>query len=212
MKKRASKSSGKYSTQDHYFDKKHGVLINKLGIKSPHELELQERQTLLDAYDQSASFYSESHTFRAKDISALHKLFLGDVYDWAGEYRTVDLSSENIRWCHAKFIENEMQQLDKLLQELTPLRPELSQTEILERIAKIHGELIVIHPFRDGNGRVTRLLCNLLLMQAEREAIQQTAFYDDSHRLEYHEAIQSVWKNKDYDKLIAFLARLIYPQ
>lgn len=96
----------------------------------------------------------------------LHKLFLGEIFEWAGKYRIVDISSPQIRWCHAQFIESELERYSKLLSELTPFSPDLSREEIINRLVKVHGELIVIHPFRDGNGRTTRLLCDLLLGQA----------------------------------------------
>lgn len=112
--------------------------------------------------------YSEKHHFTDQDVRTIHKWFLGDIYIWAGTYRSVDLSSENIRYCHAKYIHNSMKSFGVMLAETTPsFSPLWPKDEILKRLAKIHGELIIIHPFRDGNGRTTRLLCNLLLMQAE---------------------------------------------
>ena len=128
---------------------------------------------------------------------------------WASKYRTVDISSEDIRWCHARFIESEMKRFDKLLKSLTPFTPDLSQTEILTRIAQMHGELIIIHPFRDGNGRVIRLLSDLLLMQAEIETMAKNSLYDDSFRQEYHQAIKEVWAKADYKRLVKLLAGLI---
>lgn len=212
MKKRttkSSKTSGKYTAQDHYFDEKYGVLRNKLKLTSPIKLELRENEALILAYDQAATTYTESHVFSSQDVCILHKLFLGEIYDWAGVYRTVDISSAGIRWCHADFVAGEMRRLDELLAKLTPFAPEMSEEEIVERIAQIHGELIMIHPFRDGNGRVTRLLCDLLLMQAGHTPTQHELFYDESLRSKYHKAIRSVWRKASYEELIAFLRPLI---
>ncbi len=134
---------------------------------------------------------------------------MGKIFEWAGSYRTVDLSSGDIRWCHAKYIPNEMEKFSQLLQSLSPFTPELSKDELLHRLAGIHGELIAIHPFRDGNGRVTRLFCDLLLMQAEKEPFGQKPFEDETVRNEYFAAVKRVWSQKDYVELIRLFDRLL---
>lgn len=201
--------SDKYGKEDPLFDEKHGVLKNKPGITNQEELDYVESQALLKAYEQSALHYLETHVFTENDIRYLHKLFLGEIYEWAGEYRTIDISSEDIRWCHAAFIESEMKRFDKMLKDLTPFTPDLSRAGILENIAQIQGELIVIHPFRDGNGRIARLLTDLLLMQTQLEPMGKDFFYDDKIRQEYYSAIREVWSLRDYKKLIRFLDRFL---
>jgi len=104
-----------------------------------------------------------------------------------------------------------MEEYSKRLSSLTPLNPNLSRKKILEKLAGLHGELIVIRPFRDGNGRVTRLLCDLLLMQAEIEPIQKGAFYDKTLKQKYFQAIQKIWSNKDYQPLVTLLDSLVFP-
>ncbi len=201
--------SDKYEADDEKLDPKHNIFKNKLGITDQEKLELAEIRALTSAYEKLAIGYSESHSFNEDDVCHIHTIFLGDIYDWAGKFRTVDLSSENIRWCHAQHIESEMEKFGKLLSELSPFRPDVSRKEILARLAKIHGELIVIHPFRDGNGRATRILSDLLLMQAERKPLSNEPFYDKSIQRKYHKAIQSVWSRMDYAELIQLFDRLV---
>jgi cell filamentation protein len=110
----------KYQTNDSNFDKNHNVLHNKLGIIDPAELEYHENEALISAYDYAALHYSDKHCFTSKDICNLHKLFLGNIFDWAGKYRQVDISSEKIHWCHALHIATEMQNYEKRLTRLTP--------------------------------------------------------------------------------------------
>ncbi len=141
----------------------------------------------------------------------MHELFLGNIYRWAGKYRTIDLSSGNIRWCHAIYIPQEMEKYNSLLQKMTPISPSLSKKEIVKRIAMIHGELIVIHPFRDGNGRLTRLLCNLILAQAAYKPLSVEGFVSEKIKKEYYESIQFVWSQADHSKLEAFLSNLLVP-
>ncbi len=103
-----SKSS-KYKVKDPLIDEKHGVFKNKLGMTIKEKLDYVETEYLINTYKKAATEYSTDHTFTVKDICNLHKFFLGEVYEWAGKYRLVDLSSENIRFCHAAFIPNNMQ-------------------------------------------------------------------------------------------------------
>lgn len=83
----------KYTVEDTLFDQEHGVLKNKLGIINPEKLQVLETKYLLKAYEKSAEKYSENHSFSNQDVCTLHKWFLGDIYNWAGTYRSVDLSS-----------------------------------------------------------------------------------------------------------------------
>lgn len=68
---------------------------------------------------------------------------------------------------------------------------------------------MVIHPFRDGNGRTTRILTNLLLMQAELPPIRLASFDDAEVRTEYHAAIREAWSTVRYDRLISLFDRLV---
>jgi cell filamentation protein len=199
----------KYDSEDDAVDSSHGLLRNKLGLTDPAALERAEREALIAAYDQAALTYSEAHRFTADDVRALHRLFLGGIFDWAGTYRRIDLISGDIRWCHAAHIETAMAEFDRLLTRTTPFSPALPRAELLARLAQVHGELVVVHPFRDGNGRTTRLLCDLLLMQAEREPIGPGAFDDQEFRREYHAAVRAVWARVDYGPLTDLLARVV---
>ncbi len=204
-----SDRSEKYEADDPLFDDKHGILKNKLGLINEQELELVENEALIRVYDQAAMHYRASHQFTMQDVCRLHEMFLGDIFEWAGEYRRVDISSPDIRWCHAKFIEKEMAKFNDLLKRLTPFSPDWSRDEILTKLAEIHGEFIVIHPFRDGNGRTGRMFSNLLLMQAETPPFQMAGFDSKGIREEYFEAVQEVWRKADYKKLIRLFDQLV---
>lgn len=204
------KSSKKYDIDDPCFDQEHQVLKNKLGIIDQYELENAETNTLISAYDKLALEFSELHSFTVEDILYIHKTFLQDIFEWAGEYRRVDISSSDIHWCHAAYIEKEMKRFEKLLSHLTPLSPLLERDEIIDRVSQVHGELIIIHPFRDGNGRTARLLCDLMLMQANIQPIKAVLLYDGEFRKRYHEAIQRIWLSVDYTKLRYLLSELIF--
>ena len=189
-----------------------GVLFNKLGIIDPEQLTLKENKGLLLAYKKVFEKYSENHVFSADDIRHLHTLFLNHLYHWAGEYRTVDISSEQIRWCHARFIEQEMGRISKLLSEKTPFSSSWPRKQIIKTLAEIHAEIVLIHPFRDGNGRITRLLCDLLLFQAGYDPIRKGVFYNQKGREQYFAAIREAWTTGSYSKLCLIFDDLVSPK
>ncbi|MBF0246906.1 MAG: Fic family protein [Alphaproteobacteria bacterium] len=202
-------SSNKYSANDPAFDAEHGVLRNMLGLTSEAALLHAESEALIAAYEEAALGYSELHTFTADDVCRLHKLFLGGIFEWAGMYRTIDISSPGIRWCHAQYIDQEMARFDTLLRAATPLSPNLPHDEIITKVAEIHGEFIAIHPFRDGNGRTGRMLANLMLMQAECPPFRMVLFDTAEMQEKYFAAIRDVWANVDYTKLTRLFAELV---
>lgn len=204
-----AKKTTKYDVQDALFDHEHGVLKNKLGIIDPRELAVVEGRSLVKAYKAVPELYDNNHKFTENDIKYLHKLFLGEVFEWAGKYRDVDISSPGIRYCHAAYLPQNMAEFSKRLARLTPFSAELGKYEIIKRLAEIHGELIIIHPFRDGNGRTTRLLCDLLLLQAGRKILDTEKFYSKKFLSSYHAAIQKLWHSGDYSDLEALLASLM---
>ena len=161
------------------------------------------------AFKQSATSYAEDHRFTASDVCDLHQLFFGKIYSWAGMYRQIDLISPEIRWCHARFIDSEMDRLNTVLAQFTPFHHSIKHDDLLNRLAEIHGELILIHPFRDGNGRVTRLLSDLLLMQAEHPPARWRKITEGNGLTKYHLAIQQVWKKANYSQLVQVFAGLI---
>ena len=199
----------KYNVNDPLVDNTNLILKNKLNIESSEKLEKKEAECLAQAYEKLSLEYSDKHIFSEKDVQYIHFVFLENIYDWAGEYRTVDISSDKIRWCHAAYIPNQMKVFGKMLENTTPFNQKLKRDELLRKLAKIHGELIIIHPFRDGNGRITRLLCDLLMMQAGKLPLDQTRLENENERQKYYAAINQVWKEAKYEKLIEMMGLMI---
>ena len=142
------------------------VLKNLLGIKSKREMDRHEAQELFRALSESAAKYDRAHSFTGDDICSMHKAWLGGIYEWAGKYRLVNLSKGNFTFAAAKYIPGLMGKFEKgPLTKFTPCSFN-SQDEIVNALAEVHAELVLIHPFRDGNGRVARMLATLMALQA----------------------------------------------
>lgn len=141
------------------------VLKNLLGIKLKREMERVEDREHLRALEELTGIYDERHRFTAADVRRIHKNWLGPIYVWAGQYRQVNLSKRDFPFAAAGQIPRLMAEFEMgPLRRFTPCRS-ASLDDIVRAIAVIHTELMLIHPFREGNGRVGRLLAILVALQ-----------------------------------------------
>lgn len=146
------------------------VLKNKLGIKAKAEMDILEKDFLQEAENQLLHI-EKNHQFSSQDICDIHELWLGDIYSFAGKYRTVTLQKSDFLFAAPNLISKLMLELEtKYLEVFTPCN--FSNDDALANaIGIVHAELILIHPFREGNGRAARLLADLMAMQANRPPI-----------------------------------------
>ena len=110
--------------------------------------------------------FDADHRFTAQDICDLHTLWLSPIYSWAGVYRSVDIGKGGFQFARARLIPNLMATLERdTLKKHTPCRPADDAT-LAFALAEVHAELILVHPFREGNGRLARLLTLMMALQA----------------------------------------------
>jgi len=142
------------------------VLKNKLGITSADEMDRLEKEEQLRAIDELTDLFNINHRFAAADICTMHKIWLRNVYDWAGKYRQVKMHKSDFSFAFPEQIPKLMDGFEKsLLKKFTPCHFK-SHAEIITALAVVHTELVIIHPFREGNGRVARMLAILMGLQA----------------------------------------------
>lgn len=104
--------------------------------------------------------------FTAADIRLLHKRWLGEIYEWAGEYRQVNISKGDFPFAAAARVPALMAEFEKdILARYTPCNFK-DRADVVRALAETHVELVLIHPFREGNGRVARILSILMALQA----------------------------------------------
>ncbi|MFA5976513.1 MAG: Fic family protein [Elusimicrobiota bacterium] len=142
------------------------VLKNLLGIRHKKEMDLREATEQIHATEELFSLFDKTHRFIADDIRRIHKLWLGRIYPWAGHYRQVNLSKGHFPFPPATQVPRLMAELEKgPLAEFTPCaRDSVDQTT--RALAVVHVELVLVHPFRDGNGRAARMVAVLMGSQA----------------------------------------------
>lgn len=156
----------KYSADknDPYLDPDTGILRNLLGIRSQAELETAES---------SLSFLRTSQLhghpvlgrFNLKHLQAIHKRLFGDLYEWAGQLRHVEIAKGTSRFARYLVIESGARQLFQRLAAENCLRG-LGPEVFSQRAGYYLGEINVLHPFREGNGRAQREFIRELAQQA----------------------------------------------
>jgi len=140
-------------------------LPNKLGLKTQDEIEQAELEGFLYAYTILFDELTEKTKFNLKYIFRIHKLALGHLYSFAGKPRTVNLSKGGFMFPPAKFLNESLKDFENGVLKILPA-DYTSKEELIKAIAKVHAELLFIHPFREGNGRTARLLANLMCAKA----------------------------------------------
>ena len=142
------------------------VLKNLKGIVCRVEADRLEAAALLRAEESYLEIITDQTQFTAKLICQMHADWLGELYEWAGRYRTVELQKGNFRWPPAFRVSQNMVGLEEsLLKKYTPFSVSILD-DLVDPIARIHAEFLLIHPFREGNGRMARWLADLMFLQA----------------------------------------------
>ena len=120
---------------------------NKLGITSSPELaEAEERiskKKAAELFENGVLDTLEVGTFAS--LKAIHKYLFEDIYDFAGELRTINIAKGNFRFAPLMYLEVALANIDKM--------PQSTFDEIVEK----YVEMNIAHPFREGNGRSTRI-------------------------------------------------------
>lgn len=156
--------SGYFHDYDEVYCYPHtGVLINKLGIEDPGAFsKLETTVTALRMAELDSN--PELGSYDLNHLKAIHRRIFGDLFDWAGEIRTVEIS-KGIPFCFCCNIESTAHRLFEELSEDHYLRG-LDRDSIIMKLAYYLGEINAIHPFREGNGRVQRKFIEQLARQA----------------------------------------------
>ena len=129
------------------------TLENKLGITSSAELATQEerlsKKRALELFESGMLHKLEAGTF--KTLQTIHKQLFMYIYDFAGKVRSVNIAKGGFRFVPAMYLLDALIQIERM--------PQSTFDEIIEK----YVEMNVAHPFREGNGRSTRIWLDLIL-------------------------------------------------
>ena len=143
------------------------MLVNKLGIRSQEALDDLERvvtgiHTVEIVKEQSEEPLSFAF------YRNLHKRLFGDLYEWAGELRKVDMSKQGTSFCRVENLEEIGNTIFQWLRKHKELRG-MKRERFVKELADLYHRINMLHPFREGNGRTQRLFFTLLIRRAGYE-------------------------------------------
>ncbi|MBR2894483.1 MAG: Fic family protein [Oscillospiraceae bacterium] len=128
------------------------AIENKLGLTSSAQLAREEerisKKKALELFESGAFDRLEAGTFSS--LKAIHKYLFDEIYDFAGELRNVNLAKGNFRFAPLMYLEAALENIEKM--------PQSTFDEIVEK----YVEMNIAHPFREGNGRSTRIWLDLI--------------------------------------------------
>ena len=137
------------------------MLENKLGITNfldlAHEEERITKLKALELFDTNKIDEFEIGTF--KGLSCIHKYLFDDIYSFAGKIRKENIAKGNFRFASCMYLEDILHKIDNMPQ------------DTFENIIKKYVEMNIAHPFREGNGRSTRIWLDLILKKELNKVI-----------------------------------------
>ena len=137
------------------------VLINKFDIRDEKELEMMERN-LTSYLMAQATIEIPFEDVNFEFYKNLHKYVFGEIYDWAGTIRKVDMSKSGTKFCPANEIEKRGKNIFDRLETQNYLKG-FKGEEFINEFVNLYCELNYLHPFREGNGRIQRQFLLMLL-------------------------------------------------
>lgn len=136
------------------------VLINLLDIRDSEKLEEAEAEFTAERYRTYEPTRQSLADFSFEHLKYLHHHLFQDLYAWAGKPRDVDISKGDTRFCTWTRIKPEANKLFKTIPALADYQ---DNEDLIEKVADLFCELNLLHPFREGNGRVLRFFFEELL-------------------------------------------------
>jgi cell filamentation protein len=120
------------------------VLKNLLHITHKREMDVTEAGRYALVIPNLAERFESDHRFTAVDICEIHRLWLGDIYTWAGQYRQVNMSKDGFDFAMARHVPQLMQELEKdFLAKYTPCTF-ATEEEIITALSVVHTELMLL--------------------------------------------------------------------
>lgn len=149
------------------------MLENKLGIINPAELarieEKISKKKALELFESGSLDELDAGTFEA--LAQIHKYLFEEIYDFAGKTRNVNLAKGNFRFASVMYLEAALKNIERM--------PQSTYDEIIEK----YVEMNIAHPFREGNGRSTRIWLDLMLKKELHQVIDWSKVDKDDYLL-----------------------------
>lgn len=171
----------KYTQDKNYiYYENSNIPINKFNIRDLKTLEEEERKLLLKGYEYFHKKLTETTIFDELYFLELHKVTFNKLYEFAGKYRTSNISKGYSTFCQVRFLEQTSKSIFLKLKDVNYLKKysDKPKKEFAKNIAYHMCELIALHPFFELNGRITRLFFDMI------------ATYNGYEYIDYQDALE----------------------
>ena len=149
------------------------ALENKLGLESSADLDREEerisKKKAMELFDKKTLDMLDAGTFSA--LQAIHKYLFDEIYEFAGCIRTVNIAKGNFRFAPVMYLESALEHIEKM--------PQSTFDEIVEK----YVEMNIAHPFREGNGRSTRIWLDLIFKTELHKVVDWSKVDKDDYLL-----------------------------
>ena len=149
------------------------MLDNKLGLTSSADLAREEerisKKKAAELFEQG--ILDDLPTGQFSTLQAIHQYLFEDIYDFAGQIRTVNIAKGNFRFAPLVYLEAALDNIDKM--------PQSTFDEIVEK----YVEMNIAHPFREGNGRSTRIWLDHILKKEIGKVVDWSLVDKDDYLL-----------------------------
>ena len=192
--------------QSPYVDK-NGELKNELGIDDEESLNKAER--ILTSYRLSQLYMQTgAKTFDSNHLKSIHKYLFHGIYPFAGEFRNENIA-KRVTFCLVQYIEPSLNDtLEKAKEEIPKIK---TRDDLVKFITVLYGDLDIIHPFREGNGRTLRdFMRQLIDYICEKNGLE--GYFLDYSLIEDRDAYIDAVVNADccnYSDLMALFDRIL---
>lgn len=128
------------------------MLENKLGVESSQELALMEEKISKAKAKEmfESGFLNTLSVGTFESLAKIHKYLFDEIYDFAGQIRKVNIAKGSFRFAPLMYLESALENIDKM------------EHKTFDQIVEKYVEMNIAHPFREGNGRSTRIWLDLM--------------------------------------------------
>ncbi|XPV69344.1 MAG: Fic/DOC family protein [Halarcobacter sp.] len=155
-----------YPPSNHIYYENSDIPINKLNIKELKIITEIEKELLARAYEHLHTELDENIKFDEKYLCKVHEQIFFQLYDWAGKFRTVNISKDESMFCPYSNLSSFSNEIfiklknDNFLKDFEDIS---KKDEFIDKLAFYICELNVLHPFNEGNGRALRLFFDMIV-------------------------------------------------
>ena len=174
------------------------LLPNKLDLSNRGAIDEEEVAGFLKAELDAIDELDSDTVFSLDYLYGLHREALGHLYDFAGRLRTVDMSKNGFMFAASRFLPQTMDVFEREYLDALNVREWNDVGPLVEHLAELHAELLYIHPFREGNGRIIRLYTKLVFLAKTGDELEFELITKDNNFARYVAAVQQA-SRKEYE-------------